>query len=96
MYKIHIMFKQNLKSIKNYCIYVLSLIGTPLDIGVIYICVYNIILLNTHLMYNSCYVNKVGLRVVDVLVWGGDSNNLLLLNIKYFVASIYDNFFLFA
>lgn len=45
-------------------------------------------------MYNSYYVNKVGLRVVDVLVWeGGDNTNLLPLNIKYFVSSIYDDFF---
>jgi len=91
MCNIHIIFKQNLESIKNCNFHILlSLIWTPLDTGVIYICVYNIILLDTRLMYNSCYVNRVGLRVVD----GGDgcSTNLPPPDIIYSMASIYDDF----
>jgi len=55
---------------------------TPLDIGVIYIRVYNIILLDIRLMYNSCYVNRVGLRIVNVR---GKQNQ--------FAASGYNNIF---
>jgi len=86
----HIIFKQNLESIKRYSVYVLSPMGTPLDIGVIYIRVYNIILLDIRLMYNSCYVNRVGLRVVNV--WGGKTNFPPLDIIIYTVAYIYDDF----